>query len=186
MLQAACCLLLQREQQIAATATLKDLHSITASHTALHKKLDTLSKSVDSKVSHADMHGFKHTQRHYTAQVQQQLDVKVGSYVCFAHRLCSLPGADTVFLYIQAAALTAASLKLAADLSALQHHQEAAERTSYTALCDVQYAIDKVNAEAASAVDRLRSVVLCFVPTSCTAGTLLETKSNFATFAGLV
>ncbi|KAL0045513.1 hypothetical protein WJX82_008813 [Trebouxia sp. C0006] len=122
----------KREQQIAATATLKDLHSITASHTALHKKLDTLSKSVDSKVSHADMHDFKHTQRHYTAQVHQQLDVK-------------------------AAALTAASLKLAADLSALQHHQEAAERTSYTALCDVQYAIDKVNAEAASAVDRLRS-----------------------------
>ena len=186
MLQAACCLLLQREQQIAATATLKDLHSITASHTALHKKLDTLSKSVDSKVSHADMHDFKHTQRHYTAQVQQQLDVKVGSYVCFAHRLCSLPGADTVFWYIQAAALTAASLNLAADLSALQHHQEAAERTSYTALCDVQYAIDKVNAEAASAVDRLRSVVLCFVPTSCTAGTLLETKLNFATLAGLV
>ena len=159
-MQAAYCLLLQREQQIAATATLKDLHSITASQTALHKKLDTLSKFVDSKVSHADMHDFKHTQRHYTAQVQQQLDVKVGSYVCFAHRLCSLPGADTVYLYIQAAALTAASLKLAVDLSALQHHQEAAEKSSYVALCDVHNAIDKVNAEAASAVDRLRSVEL--------------------------
>ena len=85
VLQAAYCLLLQREQQIAATATLKDLHSITASQTAVHKKLDILSTSVDSKVSHADMHDFMQTQRHYTAQVQQQLDVKVSTYVL----LCS-------------------------------------------------------------------------------------------------
>ncbi len=153
-------MLLQREQQIAAAATLKDLHSITASQTALHKKLDILSKSVDTKVSHADMHSFVQTQRHQTAQLRHQLDAKVGSRVSFAQRLCSLPGADTVYLYIQAAALTAASLKLAVDLSALQHHQEAAEKSSYVALCDVHNAIDKVNAEAASAVDRLRSVEL--------------------------
>lgn len=121
--------------------------------------MDILSKYVDSKVSHADMHDIVQTQRHHTAQVQQQLDVKVGSHVCLAQRLCRLLGAD-MYLCIQAAALTAASLKLAADLSALQHHQEAAERTSYTALCDVHNAIDKVDAEAASAVDRLRSVEL--------------------------
>lgn len=152
-------MLLQLEQQIAAAATLKDLHSITASQTALHKKLDILSKSVDTKVSHADMHNFVQTQRHQTGQLKQQLDAKVGSHVCFAQRLFSLPDADTC-LYTQAAALTAASLKLAADLSALQHHQEAAEKSSYVALCDVHNAIDKVNAEAASAVDRLRSVML--------------------------
>ncbi|DBA68020.1 TPA: hypothetical protein ACH3X2_014048 [Trebouxia sp. C0005] len=122
----------KRERQIAATATLKDLQSITASQTALHKKMDILSKSIDSKVSNADMHSFVQTQQQHTAQVRQQLDVK-------------------------AAALTAASLKLAVDLSALQNHQEAADKTSYVALCDVHNAIDKVNAEAASAVDRLSS-----------------------------
>lgn len=94
-------MLLQREQQIAATATLKDLHSITASQTALHKKLDILSRSVDSKVSHADLHNIVQTQQQHTAQVQQQLDVKVGSYVCSAQRLCSLLAADIICTYRQ-------------------------------------------------------------------------------------
>lgn len=97
-LRATCCMLLQRERQIAATATLKDLQSITASQTALHKKMDILSKSIDSKVSNADMHSFVQTQQQHTAQVRQQLDVKVGSHVCFAQR-CAVCLVQKIYTY---------------------------------------------------------------------------------------
>ncbi len=134
---------------------LRDLHNNTAAQAALQKKVQTLGKSTDAKVSHADVQHSVQLQRQQIAQVQKELDIKVWA------RALRPFAADPVTVQrcldcVQVAVLSTATSKLATELSALQHHQEAAEKGAYAALCDVHKAVDRVNTEAAASLDRLR------------------------------
>ena len=72
---------LQLEDGLAHAASLRDLHGAISSHEALEKKVHTLTKLSETRVSHADMQQFFESQQQQSAPLQKQIMRKVGIIV---------------------------------------------------------------------------------------------------------
>ena len=59
-------------------------------------------------------------------------------------------------LHTQVSAIAAASRQVSTDLAKMQHHQDCAEKSAYTALRDIHRALDGVRSEAFDAISLAR------------------------------
>ncbi|KAL3133851.1 hypothetical protein ABBQ32_008319 [Trebouxia sp. C0010 RCD-2024] len=94
---------------------------------ALQRQMHSLTRSIEGRIGNAELQQFAQRQQSQAASLEQQINAKV-------------------------AAVAAASRQMSSDLAKMQHHQDYAEKSAYTALRDIHKALDGVRSEALDAV----------------------------------
>ncbi|KAL3133852.1 hypothetical protein ABBQ32_008319 [Trebouxia sp. C0010 RCD-2024] len=115
------------EDKLAQNAARGDLHSMLSGQAALQRQMHSLTRSIEGRIGNAELQQFAQRQQSQAASLEQQINAKV-------------------------AAVAAASRQMSSDLAKMQHHQDYAEKSAYTALRDIHKALDGVRSEALDAV----------------------------------